>query len=38
LKIKKKLNKKQKKSESNNSRAVKGICKNSLTPSKAHGH
>jgi hypothetical protein len=34
LKIKYKLKKKQKKILSNNSRALKGICKNSVTPQK----
>jgi hypothetical protein len=33
--LKKKLKRKQNKSYSNNSKAVKGICKNSVTPSKA---
>jgi hypothetical protein len=28
------IKEKQKKSQSNNARAVKGICKNSVTPSK----
>jgi hypothetical protein len=34
LKYKIEIEKKQKSCESNNSRPVKGICKNSLTPSK----